>query len=201
MAGRGRLCTLARRTRAQVRRRDSQARRLWNFSANDRSRSGADVSTSAYWRTSGVELTSASTPKSDTLCWSEGKLESIGDLWRAVAVFFVANISCAAPLSHGSDPNVGARTTFNLVERVHGTHRARVRGWVTRWGWCAFIAMWEWPTYPCVVEGFQPRLARWKDLAVRRSVVSHKRTTMLCTINIRFAPKSDPPKPPLNFAG
>jgi hypothetical protein len=49
-----------------------------------------------------------------------------------VAVAFVANVSCAAPLSHGALAEASA--TLNLVEQAHGTHRACVRGWVHRWG-------------------------------------------------------------------
>jgi hypothetical protein len=52
----------------------------------------------------------------------------------AVALAFAANVSGAAPLSHGSDAMVKANATLNLVEQVHGTHRACVRGWVHRWG-------------------------------------------------------------------
>lgn len=52
----------------------------------------------------------------------------------AVALAFAANVSSAAPLSHGSDAIVRANATSNLVEQVHGTHRACVRGWVHRWG-------------------------------------------------------------------
>jgi len=52
----------------------------------------------------------------------------------AVALAFSANVSGAAPLSYGSDAMVKANATLNLVEQVHGTHRACVRGWVHRWG-------------------------------------------------------------------
>lgn len=52
----------------------------------------------------------------------------------AVALAFGANVSSAAPLSHGNDATVKANATMNLVEQVHGTHRVCVRGWVHRWG-------------------------------------------------------------------
>ncbi len=51
----------------------------------------------------------------------------------AAALTLVANIGGAAPLGHGSDAIVRASATLNLVEQVHGTHRACVRGWVRRW--------------------------------------------------------------------
>ena len=52
----------------------------------------------------------------------------------AVALAFVANVSGAAPLSYGNGAILRANATLNLVEQVHGTHRACVRGWVPRWG-------------------------------------------------------------------
>ena len=52
----------------------------------------------------------------------------------AVALAFVSNVTGAAPLGHGSDAIARANATLNLVEQVHGTHRACVRGWVPRWG-------------------------------------------------------------------
>ncbi len=51
----------------------------------------------------------------------------------AVVLAFVANVSGAAPLSHGNEVIVKANATLSLVELVHGTHRACVRGWVPRW--------------------------------------------------------------------
>lgn len=52
----------------------------------------------------------------------------------AVALALAANASGAAPLSHGMDALAKTDATLNLVEQVHGTHRACVRGWVHRWG-------------------------------------------------------------------
>jgi hypothetical protein len=54
----------------------------------------------------------------------------------AVALSFAlgANVSAAAPLIHGANALVEGKATLNLVEQVHGTHRACVRGWVHRWG-------------------------------------------------------------------
>jgi hypothetical protein len=52
----------------------------------------------------------------------------------AVALAFAASVSGATQLSHGNDAIVRASATLNLVEQVHGAHRACVRGWVRRWG-------------------------------------------------------------------
>jgi hypothetical protein len=52
----------------------------------------------------------------------------------AVALTLAANASGAAPLGHGSDAMAKANATSDLIEQVHGTHRACVRGWIPRWG-------------------------------------------------------------------
>jgi hypothetical protein len=52
----------------------------------------------------------------------------------AVALAMAANAALAAPLNPGSEAIVGANAALNDVERVHGTHRVCVRGWVPRWG-------------------------------------------------------------------
>ena len=61
-------------------------------------------------------------------------LTPLATFGAAIAVAFIANVSYAAPLSHGADAITKASATLNLVEQVHGTHRACVRGWVHRWG-------------------------------------------------------------------
>jgi len=52
----------------------------------------------------------------------------------AVALAFVANACAAAPLSHGATAIIESKMALSLVEQVHGTHRACLRGWVPRWG-------------------------------------------------------------------
>jgi hypothetical protein len=52
----------------------------------------------------------------------------------AVVLAFAANAGSAAPFSHGAQAILESNETSNLVEQVHGTHRACVRGWVHRWG-------------------------------------------------------------------
>jgi hypothetical protein len=52
----------------------------------------------------------------------------------AVVLVLAANVAGAAPLSHGMGALASADATLSLVEQVHGTHRACVRGWVHRWG-------------------------------------------------------------------
>ena len=42
----------------------------------------------------------------------------------AVVLAFVANVSGAAPLSHGNDAMVRGTATLSLAELVNGTHRA-----------------------------------------------------------------------------
>ncbi len=61
-------------------------------------------------------------------------LNPLATFGAVVAVAFIANVSCAAPLSHGADAIAKASATANLVQRAHGTHRACVRGWGPRWG-------------------------------------------------------------------
>jgi len=60
-------------------------------------------------------------------------LNQFATLGAAVALALVANVSGAAPLSHGADAIIEANATLSLVEQAHGTHRACVRGWVPRW--------------------------------------------------------------------
>ena len=62
------------------------------------------------------------------------RLNQLATFGPAVALAFVANVSGAAPLSHGANAIIEGNATLNLVEQVHGTHRACVRGWVHRWG-------------------------------------------------------------------
>jgi hypothetical protein len=52
----------------------------------------------------------------------------------AVVLALAPNVGGAAPLSLGSDALVRDTAKLDLVEQVHGTHRACVRGWVHRWG-------------------------------------------------------------------
>lgn len=61
-------------------------------------------------------------------------LNPLATFGATVAVALIADVSCAAPLSHGADAIAKASATLNLVEQAHGTHRACVRGWVHRWG-------------------------------------------------------------------
>ena len=61
------------------------------------------------------------------------KLNQLAIFCAAVAPAFLANVSGAVPLSHGSDAIIEANATLNIIEQVHGTHRACVRGWVPRW--------------------------------------------------------------------
>jgi hypothetical protein len=78
-------------------------------------------------------------PKAKTECGSEAsehvgtRLEQLATFGAAIALAFVANVSVAAPLSHGADAIIGSNATLSLVEQAHGTHRACVRGWVPRW--------------------------------------------------------------------
>jgi hypothetical protein len=62
------------------------------------------------------------------------RLNQLAILGPVFAVAFVANVSGAAPLSHGASAIIEGNATLNLVEQAHGTHRACVRGWVHRWG-------------------------------------------------------------------
>ena len=62
------------------------------------------------------------------------RLNQLATFGAAGALAFVANVSSAAPLSHGADAIIKANATLNLVEQAHGTHRACVRGRVPRWG-------------------------------------------------------------------
>jgi hypothetical protein len=52
----------------------------------------------------------------------------------AVVLAFATNAGSAAPFNHGAQAILESNETLNLVEQVHGTHRACVRGWVHRWG-------------------------------------------------------------------
>lgn len=52
----------------------------------------------------------------------------------AVVLAFAANAGSGAPFSHGAQAILDSNETLNLVEQVHGTHRACVQGWVHRWG-------------------------------------------------------------------
>ncbi len=60
------------------------------------------------------------------------KSKQLAAFGAAAAVTCIASVSAAAPLNHASVTIV--RVSAHLVEQVHGTHRACVRGWVPRWG-------------------------------------------------------------------
>ena len=62
------------------------------------------------------------------------KSHPLATFGAAVAISFVANVSAAAPLSHGADAIVGAIATLSPVEQAHGIHRACRLGRVSRWG-------------------------------------------------------------------
>jgi hypothetical protein len=62
------------------------------------------------------------------------RLNQLATFGAAGVLAFVANVSAAAPLSHGADAITKANTTLNLVEQAHGTHRTCVVGRVPRWG-------------------------------------------------------------------
>ena len=62
------------------------------------------------------------------------RLNQSATFGAAFALAFVANVSGAAPLSHGAATLIEADATLSLVEQAHGTHRACVRGRVPRWG-------------------------------------------------------------------
>jgi hypothetical protein len=62
------------------------------------------------------------------------RLNQLATFGASVALALLANVSGAAPLSHGADAIIKANTTLNLVEQVHGTHRSCVLGRVPRWG-------------------------------------------------------------------
>jgi hypothetical protein len=61
------------------------------------------------------------------------RLNQLAIFCAAAVLTFLANVSGAAPLSLGSGAIIEANATQNVIERVHGTHRACVRGWVPRW--------------------------------------------------------------------
>src|ERR1700746_3581176 len=67
-------------------------------------------------------------------CVNMKSLNPLATFGAAVAAAFLANVSCAAPLSHGADALIKASATSSLVEQAHGTHRWCARGWVRRWG-------------------------------------------------------------------
>jgi hypothetical protein len=62
------------------------------------------------------------------------RLNQLATLGPVIAVALVANVSSAAPLSHGASAIIEGTATLNLIEQAHGTHRACARGWVNRWG-------------------------------------------------------------------
>jgi hypothetical protein len=57
----------------------------------------------------------------------------LASLGAALTFTFAANISVAAPLSHGAGTLIEYAATLKLVEAVHGTHRV-FAGRVPRWG-------------------------------------------------------------------
>jgi hypothetical protein len=61
------------------------------------------------------------------------RLNQLAIFGAAFALAFIANVSGAAPLSHGAATLIEANATLSLVERAHGTHRVCARGWVPRW--------------------------------------------------------------------
>jgi hypothetical protein len=61
------------------------------------------------------------------------RLNHLATFGAAVALALVANVSDAAPLSHGAAAIIDANATLSLVEQVHGTHRSCRRGWIARW--------------------------------------------------------------------
>ena len=52
----------------------------------------------------------------------------------ARALALVAGAGVAAPFSQAADATLRAAATLNLIEDVHGTHRACRLGRVPRWG-------------------------------------------------------------------
>jgi hypothetical protein len=61
------------------------------------------------------------------------RLNHLAAFGAAIALALVANVSAAAPLSHGADAIIKANAASSLVVQVHGTHRSCRRGWVPRW--------------------------------------------------------------------
>jgi hypothetical protein len=61
------------------------------------------------------------------------RLNYLATFGAAVALALVANVSDAAPLSHGAAAIIDAGATLSLVEQAHGTHRSCRRGWIQRW--------------------------------------------------------------------
>ncbi|MBV9481192.1 MAG: hypothetical protein JO249_10610 [Acidobacteria bacterium] len=61
------------------------------------------------------------------------RLEQLARLGPVIALAFFTNVSGAAPLSHGANSFLEEKPTLNFVQKVHGTHRACLRGWVHRW--------------------------------------------------------------------
>ena len=61
------------------------------------------------------------------------RLNQLVTCHAAVAPTFLANVSGATPLSRGADAIIGANAMLNIIEQVHGTYRACVRGWISRW--------------------------------------------------------------------
>jgi hypothetical protein len=62
------------------------------------------------------------------------RLKILAGIGGGLALAFVAGACAAAPLSQAADATVRAVATMNLIEQVHGCHRACSLGRVQRWG-------------------------------------------------------------------